>query len=299
MHTISNYLKKTTYVLLISSLWACKGGGDIVKPAESANTNLGTRTNVPRTILTPDTKHAIEQYASWKADFVTSEGCPKGKRVMFDNPSFTVSEGMGYGMLAAAYMNDQALFDDLFLYYNSFLDSKGLMHWKIANDASISGGNAATDADEDVALALIMANKRWGNNGRVAYLDSAKKVINRLMLHTVEAGTYVIKAGDMWGGSQTTNPSYYAPGYYKVFYEVTKDSSWLKVSDKCYEIISLAMNKNTGLVPDWCKATGEIPAANVSGMNLKGMAYYYDACRTPWRIATDYKWYQDPRALSL
>lgn len=46
---------------------------------------------------------------------------------------------------------------------------------------------------------------------------------------------------------------------------------------------------NTGLVPDWCQANGQ-PA---SGFQYY---YYYDATRTPWRIALDYIWFGELRA---
>ena len=37
----------------------------------------------------------------------------------------TVSEGMGYGMLAAVYMDDRPTFDGLLAYVNAHLDETG------------------------------------------------------------------------------------------------------------------------------------------------------------------------------
>ena len=233
-------------------------------------------------------------YAIWKEKYVTSEGCSEGaKRVLFDDMSHTVSEGIGYGMLASAMMRDVETFEALHRYYKTHLDDNGLMHWKIDAKGGIAGENAATDADLDVAYALLLAHKLIGGNN---YLEEAKKIISRIKNHMVEKDTYVLKPGDVWGGSQTTNPSYFAPAYFKVFAEVTEDESWLKVSDKCYEILFKSYNSETGLVPDWCKADGTTPADGVEWAKYNGTRYYYDAARTPWSITKDYLWYGDERA---
>lgn len=47
-----------------------------------------------------------------------------------------------------------------------------------------------------------------------------------------------------------------------------------------------------GLVPDWCDSDGN-PQAGDRG------EYGPDASRTPWRIATDYVWNNEPRAVTL
>ncbi|MEM6686090.1 MAG: glycosyl hydrolase family 8 [Bacteroidota bacterium] len=233
-------------------------------------------------------------YETWKQKYVTADGCPAGaKRILFDDMSHTVSEGIGYGMLISAMMKDKATFDAFYAFYNANLDPNGLMNWKIGPNGETAGENAATDADEDVAYALLLAHKFIGD---ASYLAEAKKIIALIKKHMVEPGTYVLKAGDAWGGSMTTNPSYFAPGYFKVFAEVTNDDFWNKVSDKCYDILFKSWNATTGLVPDWCKADGSTPADNVSWAKYGGKAYYCDAARTPWRIAADYVWFGDERA---
>ncbi|KAB8155132.1 licheninase [Kordia sp. TARA_039_SRF] len=233
-------------------------------------------------------------YTTWKAKYVTSQGCPKGaKRILFDDMSHTVSEGIGYGLLISAMMKDKATFDAFYKYYNTHLDANGLMHWKIDSEGNTAGENAATDADVDVAYGLLLAHKLIGDE---YYLAEAKKIIGLIKKHMVEPETYVLKAGDAWGGSMTTNPSYFAPAYFKVFANVTNDDFWHKVSDKCYEILFKSWNAETGLVPDWCKADGTTPADNVSWAKYGGKRYFYDAARTPWRIAKDYVWFGDARA---
>ena len=241
-----------------------------------------------------------EAYTKWKAKYVTSQGCPAGKRVLFDDMKHTVSEGVAYGLICSGYMKDQELFDDIYKYYLSFLDPWGLMHWKIDDTGKHVGDNAATDADEDVAWMLLVADSYFGSTGDIDYKGEAIRIINLMMETMVEKDTYVLKPGDAWGGSLNTNICYYVPSYYKVFAKVTGDEDWNKVADKCYEILFAAWNENTGLVPDWCQADGTLPAMS-GGKPLEwaknlGMTYYYDATRTPWRIGMDYLWYGDKRA---
>ena len=46
------------------------------------------------------------------------------------------------------------------------------------------------------------------------------------------------------------------------------------------------------MVSDWCLASGAYsPIASEHKYYQSGKTYYYDAARTPWRIAVDYLWY--------
>jgi len=103
--------------------------------------------------------------------------------------------------------------------------------------------------------------------------------------------SYVLKPGDRWGGSSVTNPSYFAPAWYKVYAQYTGDTRWNQVADKCYQIVEEVKkyNNGTGLVPDWCTASGT-PASGQS------YDYKYDATRYGWRTAVDYSWFGDQRA---
>src|SRR5262245_23161366 len=65
-------------------------------------------------------------YTSWKGTFVTSNGAAGGLRVQSPQHSMgTVSEGMGYGMIAAVYMNDRPTFDGLWTYAKAHFDNNG------------------------------------------------------------------------------------------------------------------------------------------------------------------------------
>ena len=79
-----------------------------------------------------------------------------------ENGNDTVSEGIAYGMLMAVYMADKATFDGLWAYAKARRNGKGLMNWHYDANGGVVGNGAATDADEDMGFALVMADKQWG-----------------------------------------------------------------------------------------------------------------------------------------
>ncbi|GAA3510882.1 hypothetical protein GCM10022393_25660 [Aquimarina addita] len=253
---------------------------------------------MPNNVGSTDMQNA---YTTWKSTFVDTNCSNGSARVKFDQPEFTVSEGIAYGMLLSAYANDKELFDGLWLYYQTNSNGNGVMNWKIQGCNTVNGQNGATDAEIDVAIALIIAGNRFGNDDTYDYHTDAKQLIAAIKQHEVESGSYVLKPGDAWGGSQNTNPSYFAPGYFRVYGEFTNDQAfWNNVADKSYEILNANLSVNNAvdcLVSDWCKANGTYSDI-VDWAYESGQTFYYDAARTPWRIATDYVWYGDSDAAS-
>lgn len=273
-----------------------------------------------------DGTHAQTAYSSWKSGYLTDgPSCANTngatKRVKFDavskrfasitgdNSIATVSEGIAYGMLMTAYAGEKANFDGLWAYYKRFdTDGNGIMDWGVNNNGcTIVGSNGATDAELDVAWALYVASWQFdGGSQSSTYLAGAKSLIAAIKKSEVEASTFILKPGDQFGGSGSgnndlVNVSYFSPAYYRVFGEITNDVAfWDAVYKKGYDIMESAMNKTTGLVPDWCKSDGTTPAAGAAQYDDKGVNFFYDGVRTPIRVALDYIWYgdQSPRALS-
>jgi endo-1,4-beta-D-glucanase Y len=254
-------------------------------------------------------------YDKWKLDTVTSAGAGGFRRVKRTQSDYsgasglalesTVSEGIGYGMLIAVYMGDQALFDDLWKYEQLWPNQmNGLMDWYIdAAGSQRLGTGPATDADEDMAFALVMASRQWGGKGSLAsnYIDVAKDLITKIWNNEIYQSK-LLKPGD-WGDWSTVNISYFAPAYYRVFDVVDTDSThdWPAVIQTAYDTITNSLNlanknQNNGLVPAWCTSDG---APNGGALGLGQAAatnYQYDSCRTPFRVALDWCWFGDKRA---
>ena len=239
-------------------------------------------------------------YTKWKTTTVTANGARGHLRVQRVNPdppfpeNSTVSEGIAYGMMLAVYMGDQQLFDELWKYEQLFLDEHGLMNWEIhADGMQVLGGGAASDADEDMAWALLMADRQWGGSGTLGdtYLNHGKRQIEKIWASEIHEGK-LLKPGDRWGDWNTINPSYFAPAYYRVFAQITGNTGWNEIIKTSYDTIDNTLNdangnKSNGLVPAWCTSRG-VPNNNAN--------YQYDSCRTPFRIALDYCYFGEPRA---
>ena len=232
-------------------------------------------------------------YQYWKRQNLVEE--QNGMfRISGDYFEITVSEGIGYGMLLAAYHNDRESFDGLFKYYKFYCtdEAYGLMAWRIEN-GSISDPGSATDGDLDVVFSLLVAYQQWKED----YLLEAKQILNILKEHYFIKcdGIWVMKPGGQFGGCNLTDLSYYTPGYFRVFAEVTEDPFWEEAADDTYILLSNAADGTTGLVPDWQSPSGipgGLPPKNPMGYEY----YYYDAARVPFRMAIDYLWYGNKKS---
>jgi endo-1,4-beta-D-glucanase Y len=239
-------------------------------------------------------------YEKWKADLLTSDGAGGFLRVRRPNSgtqlNSTNSEGISYGMLLAVYLNDQPTFDALWQYEQLHLGVNGLMEWEIGPDGSTLGEGAATDGDEDMAFALVMADARWGGSGSLqdTYRHYAERQIELIWRFEVDhTRGDVLMPGDRFDGARITNISYFAPAYYRVFGAFTqRTAAWQRVVDASYRVIEATVNE-TGLVPAWSTPEGVPEAPPNTGHPIH---HQLDSCRTPFRIAQDYCWFGDPRA---
>jgi endo-1,4-beta-D-glucanase Y len=263
----------------------------------------------PRTACSRDARAAYEQ---WKLDLVVTDATSGFQRVKRpDNENgmvdTTVSEGIGYGMIFAVFMDDQPLFDSLFKYSETHLDGNGLMVWLIEPgglpgiEDPTSGRRAsgsASDADEDMAWALAMAAQKWGGSGSLpdSYANLARTWIGRIYQFSADSRYTLLNAGDSWGVTFAWNPSYFAPHQYRLFakLDTANASGWTGIVDKGYEVLAASQNPS-GLVPAWTDAGG-VPTASWTG----GPTHYqYDAARVPFRVAQDYCETGDPRAAAI
>lgn len=256
---------------------------------------------IPATVFVEDAQAA---YEAWKA--IHLEDCGSGVfRVRWENAKLdaTVSEGIGYGMLLTVMWDDQAAFDGLFNYYKLGRNSDtGLMHWlRYGCDAHSEQtynqypDGAAADADLDVAMALIMADCKWGGG---SYASDASGVIANIRTHMfmTHNGLEVLQPGDSgWFndlGNGCVNYSYFAPAYYREYarYDQANADFWNKAAGDTYTLLASASDSSTGLVRNWGSSDGGDATPDCHNAYIRSASYGDDAARTPWRIATDYLW---------
>lgn len=237
-------------------------------------------------------------YEAWKSAYYEECSNGKGARIKWADPkasgacnssgNCTVSEGIGYGMLVTVYMdnstnNTKPMFDKLWTYYNSFLDNKGLMDWKINGCNSTVETGAATDAEMDVALALAMAYKQWGDE---KYLTDLKTLLTKVWNNEVD-GAKLLKPGSQFASPY--NPSYASIGPLRVFATLDPSHDWKTVADNSMNMLSKNANGTTGLPSDWCNTSSPYSPVDFKGSGSD--KFGYDAARTPWRVALGYIWF--------
>ena len=239
------------------------------------------------------TSNAQTDYTNWKNDFVTTTNAGGFRRVRYQQASswnYTASEGIGYGMILSAYSADKALFDDLYGYYNLKIQgSTGLMAWKTDYNGNCSGGDcdAATDGDEDIAFALLVAHCQWGSAGAINYKQKAINAINALMSKVIDLPSGRVRPGPTFGGAHCVDPSYFLIAYYPLFQAATGDANWNIVRNYCLNYFNTTANSTSGLYRDWSQDDGTPPTLDC---NWREQNYAYDASRIPWRLANDYLW---------
>jgi endo-1,4-beta-D-glucanase Y len=233
-------------------------------------------------------KYLVRAFDNWKRTFVVSAGGTQFRVQRPENSNDTVSEGIAYGMLIAVYMNDRPLFDGLWQYWRSKSPSGRpyLMDWQINSTGGVIGSGSATDADEDAAFALLQAVKKWGTS----YMADAMATINAVWASDIDAGMWV-KGGSNFGqgGTGLTNPSYFAPSFYRAFAAVDTAHNWTAVANNSYTALNAISppSDTRGLVPAWCSNNCSSPGG---GNYPQETLYQYDSHRTPWRVGMDYCW---------
>lgn len=240
---------------------------------------------------------------SWRA-YVSRFMQPNGRVVDPRASDISTSEGQAYAMLRAVWMSDRGIFDLAYRWgrdnLNSGVRDDRLWAWKWGRAASgkweVLDRAFATDADQDVALALILAYDTWRDE---RYLDDARAILTdlwRIATIKVDGQRYLL-AGDTLcqGWTCRLNPSYCAPYAYRIFAKLDRARPWRELVGSCYHLLqTTARLTATRLPPDWVLLDTENAQLYLS--NEKDSSFSYDAFRVYWRVALDGQLFGEPRA---
>ncbi len=234
-----------------------------------------------------------------------------------EHKNVTTSEGQSYTMLRAVWMDDMDTFDKSWAWTQEFLgrSSDHLFSWQYGERPDhtygiLAGGgmNTASDADTDIALSLLFAYARWGDE---KYLVEVRPIISDIWdkeILVIQGKPYLMANNVEKLYSNKTalmNPSYFSPYAYRIFALVDTAHPWSKLVDTSYDVLrtstisSLDKNRSVFLPPDWVridKITGAIVPAASSDLSTN---YGYDAMRIPFRLAFDWQWYKDPHDVEI
>jgi endoglucanase len=231
-----------------------------------------------------------------------------GRTIDRQRGGVTTSEGQSYTMLRSVWQDDKQTFDKTWEWTQQNLQrpEDNLFSWlygqKTDGTYGITtergGENTASDADTDIALALLLAHSRWQDE---KYKNEALKIIPSVWENEVVTvgGIPYLTANNIEKNSEdylVINPSYFSPYAYKIFASLDPAHDWNALVTSSYDLLRrisaspLDKPLSVGMPPDWIaihRVTGEIKNAPQTDQTTN---YSYDALRTPWRIAIDYIW---------
>ena len=216
----------------------------------------------------------------------------------------TVSEGQGYGMIIAAHLaghdpDAQTIFDGLWRFarrHPSRVDDR-LMDWRVPGGVP----NSAFDGDCDMAYALLLADAQWPAGG-FSYAAEATRTLVGILASTIGPtsrlpllGDWVLADDDGTYTELTVRSSDFIPGHFRAFGRFTGDDVWTEVADACRDTIGslqASHSPQTGLLPDFIvPQSRQDPTPRPATPHfLEGPHdghFEYNACRDPWRLATD------------
>jgi endo-1,4-beta-D-glucanase Y len=248
-------------------------------------------------------------YATWKSKYVKTLGgqgswvdCGKA---CGNTDNIAVSEGHGYGMVIAAYMADQALFDSLYQYYRAHLSINGpnLMAWeqtlKNGKMVNTGGADSATDGDLDIGYGLLLADQQWGSTGNINYRAAALNVLHDILTWDVNQNYWNTNPGDWAKGSNSdenhSRPSDWMTDHFLAFakYDTANATKWNNVYNEVAKNVNYQFthgSQNTGIVPDFVVLSGSnfVPVTGEYLETKHDGDFDYNACRTPWRLSMSY-----------
>ena len=230
------------------------------------------------------------------------------------NSNVTTSEAQGYTMLRAVWSDDRTTFDQTWQWTAAHLErSDKLFGWRYGRLpggtdgilTSEGGENTASDADVDIATALLLASSQWHDQ---QYRTSARDVIAAIWNQEVIAahGRLYLAADNLEKQSQlptfVVNPSYLAPYAFRLFDRLDSSHSWSRLADDSYYFLQsvgsarLGGKNSAGLPPDWVavdRRTGVLRASPNPGQTTD---FGYNAFRVLWRVGLDWQWFHPDAA---
>ncbi|MBM3789533.1 MAG: hypothetical protein FJW35_04180 [Acidobacteria bacterium] len=215
------------------------------------------------------------------------------------NDGEVTSEGQGYALLRAVWMRDRETFGRVFEWTRRNLRRSDGLHswlWSPVNGGEIRDLNSATDADQEIAFALLLASRAFQEPG---YLSQAREILQAIRLHSripLPAGWFPA-AGNWAVADRIVNLSYFVPYAYPYFERADPQGGWSGVREAGYDLIRRVLDSPGVLLPPdfmGVRADGEID--RLAGDNAVSGDFSFDAMRIYWRVALDCRMHRSLRA---
>lgn len=222
-----------------------------------------------------------------------------------DQGGDTVSEGQGYALLLAYAADEQHTFDRVWAWTTAHL-LRGKLGGGFASrwdHGRVTDANSATDADVQIAWALVLGAHRFHQPGlRKQGLAVAGGVIRRELSYD-DRGAPALAAGRWAIGTRRpflVEPGYWTPAAEYDFAELTNDNRWWDLPHADLQHLKQLTDDGASLPPDWAslgsgQAIAAVPAPGTSQPIQSGAnglrAVVWTACTTAGRSLAARWWH--------
>ena len=201
-----------------------------------------------------------------------------------------VSEAQGYALLRAAWIGDADTFDRVFAWTERTLrrpDGLYSWRWTPADGGRVLDANTATDADQEIALALVLAARFLDRPWLTA---RAAELLRAIRAHEAidVAGGWLPAAGNWAVGDRVVNPSYFLPYAYPAFAPLDPTDDWPAALDAGYRLLAaIRAQPGASLPPDFVVVEADGAVAPLPAWSTLGRDFSFDAMRLWFRVAVD------------
>lgn len=200
-----------------------------------------------------------------------------------------ISEGQGYALLRAAWMCDEPAFDRIFAWVEANLRRPdGLYSWTwSARTGRLIDFNTATDGDQEIAFALILAAHAFA---RPELEARARELLVAIRTHeAIEVpGGWFPAAGNWAVAERIVNLSYFIPYAYADFARVDPDGRWDEVTRTGYALLERVLQRpGEVLPPDFMVVNEDGSIAPLPESSKLARDFSFDAMRLYFRVALD------------
>ncbi len=215
-------------------------------------------------------------------------------------------------MLMALWSDEQKTFDNLWFWtaYNLQMDNslfKSDSGPASARTRSNTDSYTNTRSDIDLAMALVLGNRRWKDT---SYLTEAKYILKGIWdneIIVVNKKPYLKATASPTAqvdNQVLINLGAFSPQAFRLFAEVDKDHDWMALYNSGYELLNKAAwygrgdYKGLGLPPG-------LMVMNTETEELRGVEGTFgarlgdfdeEAEQALWRVSLDYRWFRSPQA---
>lgn len=241
-------------------------------------------------LAAPKAEPTVSALADRWSDYKRRHLDPSGRLVDNANRGISHSEGQGYGLVLAAFLNDRPAFDAIRAFARAHLAVEGsrLSAWRYdpAADPPVGDPNNATDGDLLMAWGLALGADKWSD---ASLRDEARAIARAIWEEaTIETrfgrvllpGRMGFTAKDRPDGP-IVNLSYWVFPALRALQPLTPDLDWRGVEDSGRALLQAARFGPRHLPTDWLSLSGDSPQP-ASGFKP---VFGYESIRIPLYLA--------------